>query len=197
MRSTAGTGVVVGSNNNTEVEMKASVGDRVVIAASRVDGPVRDGEILAVGPDGGPPYRIRWSDQGREGLFFPGADAHIQHFAGSEGQHPPVEGHDAGNPATSASASATTPVHSKTWRVDIVAYEGQHATSAQAVLHGEGPDGVMGVGVARRRPGDVDVPVVGDEVALGRALRRLSDVLLKAAAEELSETTGSPVELTA
>ena len=40
------------------------------------------------------------------------------------------------------------------------------------------------------------VPVVGDEVALARALRRLSDLLLKAAADDLSETTGSPVELT-
>ena len=177
--------------------MKASVGDRVVIAAGRVDGPVRDGEILAVGPEGGPPYRVRWSDQGREGLFFPGADAHIQHFAGSDDHHPPTEGHDDRSPATSVSASASPPVHSKTWRVDIVAYEGQHATSAQAVLHGEAPDGVMGVGVARRRPGEADVPVVGDEVALARALRRLSDLLLKAAADDLSETTGSPVELTA
>jgi hypothetical protein len=197
MRSTTGPGVVVESNNNREAEMKASVGDRVVIAASRVDGPVRDGEILAVGPDGGPPYRIRWSDQGREGLFFPGADAHIQHFAGSEGHHPPVERDDDSSPATNVSASPGTPVHSKTWRVDIVAYEGQHATSAQAVLHGEVRDGMTGIGVARRRPGDVDLPLVGDEVALGRALRRRSDVLLKAAAEELSETTGSPVELTA
>jgi Domain of unknown function (DUF1918) len=51
--------------------MKAAVGDRIVIAANRADGPVRDGEILAVDPDGNPPFRVRWSDTGRETLFYP------------------------------------------------------------------------------------------------------------------------------
>ena len=175
--------------------MKASVGDRVVIAAGRVDGPVRDGEILSVGPDGGPPYRVRWSDQGREGLFFPGPDAHIQHFAASPGHQQGSEGRDVPDAATGGPMKDDVPVHTKTWRIDVVAYEGQHATSAQAILRGGEPEGMTGIGVARRRPGDVDVPVVGDEVALARALRRLSDQLLKAAGDDLSQTTGSPVEL--
>jgi hypothetical protein len=59
--------------------MKAAVGDRLVVNATRVDGPVRDGEVIEVrGEQGDPPYVVRWSD-GREGLYFPGPDAAVHH----------------------------------------------------------------------------------------------------------------------
>jgi len=59
--------------------MKADVGDRLVINATHVDGPVRDGEVIEVrGKDGEPPYLVRWSD-GHEGLVFPGAGAVVHH----------------------------------------------------------------------------------------------------------------------
>lgn len=59
--------------------LHASAGDRLVIRSVR--GPVRDAEILEVRHrDGTPPYRVRWSDTGREGLFYPGSDAFVQHF---------------------------------------------------------------------------------------------------------------------
>ena len=58
--------------------MYAQVGDRIVIRSVHVDGPVRDGEIIEVEhADGRPPYRVRWSDDGHESLFFPGPDARI------------------------------------------------------------------------------------------------------------------------
>jgi hypothetical protein len=58
--------------------MYAHQGDRIVVRSQTVDGLVRDGEILAVEhPDGSPPYRVRWSDNGHESLFFPGPDACI------------------------------------------------------------------------------------------------------------------------
>jgi hypothetical protein len=60
--------------------MKASPGDRLVIRSHRIREPERDAEILEVGPDGGPPYRVRWGDTGHEALIFPGSDAYIQHF---------------------------------------------------------------------------------------------------------------------
>ena len=60
--------------------MRAGVGDRLVISGHHVGEPDRDAEILEVAQDGQPPYRIRWGDTGREGLFFPGTDATIQHF---------------------------------------------------------------------------------------------------------------------
>ncbi len=57
--------------------VQANVGDRVVIESSKVSTPRREGEVLEVqGPDGGPPYVVRWGD-GHEGVFFPGADAHV------------------------------------------------------------------------------------------------------------------------
>ncbi len=59
--------------------MKAAVGDRLVLHSTHVDGPVRDGEVIEVrGPNGDPPYLVRWSD-GHEGLVFPGPDASIKH----------------------------------------------------------------------------------------------------------------------
>ena len=59
--------------------MKAEVGDLVVVASRKLLGQVRVGEVIAVGDSsGGGPYRVRWSDDGRETLFFPGPDAHIE-----------------------------------------------------------------------------------------------------------------------
>jgi hypothetical protein len=61
--------------------MHAQVGDRIVIVGHRVGEHERDGEILEVrGPDGAPPYVVRWDDTGHEGLFFPGSDARIVHY---------------------------------------------------------------------------------------------------------------------
>jgi hypothetical protein len=62
--------------------VKANVGDRLVIKGHRVGEPDRDAEILEVhGTDGGPPWLVRWSDDGHEGLFFPGPDATVQQFS--------------------------------------------------------------------------------------------------------------------
>jgi hypothetical protein len=61
--------------------MQAAKGDRLVIKSQRIGVPDRDAEILEVrGVDGGPPWLVRWSDDGHEGLFFPGSDAFVEHF---------------------------------------------------------------------------------------------------------------------
>ena len=61
--------------------MRAAKGDRIIIRGHRVGEPDRDCEVLDVrGPDGGPPYIVRWADSGHETLFFPGSDAMLQHF---------------------------------------------------------------------------------------------------------------------
>ena len=53
--------------------MRAQVGDRIVIKGHHVGEPDRDCEVLEVrGPEGAPPYVVRWDDDGHEGLFFPG-----------------------------------------------------------------------------------------------------------------------------
>jgi hypothetical protein len=61
--------------------MDAKVGDRLVIKGHHVGEPDRDAEILEVrGEHGGPPFLVRWDDDGHEGLFFPGADAIVEHL---------------------------------------------------------------------------------------------------------------------
>ena len=46
-----------------------------------------DAEILEVhGKDGGPPYLVRWSDDGHQSLMFPGTDAYLQSFSASAEQ---------------------------------------------------------------------------------------------------------------
>jgi hypothetical protein len=58
--------------------MQASVGDRIVIRGRRAGEPNRDCEVLEVhGPNGSPPYLVRWGDSGHETLFFPGTDATV------------------------------------------------------------------------------------------------------------------------
>jgi hypothetical protein len=61
--------------------LRASAGDRLVIHGHRLGEPDRDGEILeALGENGGPPFRVLWSDTGREALVFPGPDAAVDHL---------------------------------------------------------------------------------------------------------------------
>jgi hypothetical protein len=61
--------------------LRASAGDRLVIKGHHLGEKARDGEILEVaGEHGRPPFRVRWSDTGREALLFPGPDAMVEHF---------------------------------------------------------------------------------------------------------------------
>jgi Domain of unknown function (DUF1876) len=53
----------------------------------------------------------------------------------------------------------------------------------------------MSHGVAHRDPANPNVPEIGDEVAVARALNRLSQVLLGTAADDLSGVLGRPVTL--
>ena len=76
--------------------MEAAVGDRIVVAAADLGGHMRDGEIIKVGSHGAPPYLVRWSDDGRETLFFPGPDAHVSHHELLEPE-PPAAAQTAGS----------------------------------------------------------------------------------------------------
>jgi hypothetical protein len=59
--------------------MKAQVGDKLLVHGNRVGWPDRLGEIVEVrGPDGDPPYVVRWEPEGPEGLVFPGPDAVVE-----------------------------------------------------------------------------------------------------------------------
>jgi hypothetical protein len=66
--------------------MKAAEGDRLVIPGRHVNDPVRSGEIVEVhGPNGAPPYLVRWVGAAEPALIFPGPDAHVEHGATTEG----------------------------------------------------------------------------------------------------------------
>jgi Domain of unknown function (DUF1876)/Domain of unknown function (DUF1918) len=158
--------------------MKASVGDHIIVASPAVDGPVRDGEIVELhNADGSPPYVVRWSDSGHTGLFFPGADAHVSRT------------HDV-EPAVAPAAP-----HVRSWRVNIDLFESGDDTTAHAVLVAESPERIDASGQAHRNPGDAPVPEIGDEVAVARALRRLSDRLLEVASADISGVQGRPATL--
>lgn len=63
----------------------AQPGDRLVVRGHRVGDIARDGEIIEVlGENGGPPYMVRWSDDGHVSRLYPGSDAFIEHFAEHE-----------------------------------------------------------------------------------------------------------------
>jgi hypothetical protein len=61
--------------------MRAQVGDELTVKGRHQGDDERHGEITKViGPDGAPPYLIRWQD-GHDSLFFPASDAEITHHA--------------------------------------------------------------------------------------------------------------------
>jgi hypothetical protein len=58
--------------------MEAHVGDQLLMRGRKVGDHPRTVEVVEVrGPDGAPPYLIRFDD-GHEGLFFPGPDTFVR-----------------------------------------------------------------------------------------------------------------------
>ena len=161
--------------------MRARPGDHLVLAAPHTSESTRDGEVLEVrGPDGAPPYVIRWSD-GREGLFYPGPGALLR--VGDEG---PEDAPAAAGPMP----PDPTPGHVRDWQVRVSIFEQGDETDANVVLFSDAPRHLTASGHSRRSTSDIPVPGIGDEVAVARALRRLADRLLEVAAEDISEFTG-------
>jgi len=157
--------------------MKAQVGDRIILAGTRVDDPVRDGEVLEVkGSDGGAPYTVRWSD-GHTGLVYPGPGAVMRVESGT-GEHK-------GSEDTQSAAMA------KTWRVQVSVVETGDNTRATALLISDQPGEFQAHGDSHRSPGDEQKGVIGDEVAVARALRHLADSLLAQAESDIEAETGT------
>lgn len=57
----------------------AHVGDVLIVRSSSVGRPPRRATILELkGPNGTPPYVVRWLDDGHEAFCYPGADATVE-----------------------------------------------------------------------------------------------------------------------
>ncbi|MBA9006461.1 MULTISPECIES: DUF1876 domain-containing protein [Thermomonospora] len=83
----------------------------------------------------------------------------------------------------------------KSWQLTVDITEQDRYTEAEARL--TTPDNTLtGRGIARRNPRDADVPSIGDELAVSRALAELAHGLLDAAAQEISRIEHRKVRLT-
>jgi hypothetical protein len=158
--------------------MKAQVGDRIILAGTRVDDPVRDGEVLEVkGSDGNAPYTVKWSD-GHIGLVYPGPGAVMRVESGS------------GEPGGGAAGTPRLG-SSKTWRVQISVVEAGDNTRATAMLISDQPGQLSAEGDSHRSPHDDPKSTIGEEVAVARALRHLADTLLEQAESDIEAVTGT------
>ena len=77
-------------------------------------------------------------------------------------------------------------MHTRTWRVDIHLFEDDATTRADAVLRTDAGTELRHDGVARRNPTDRDIPEIGDELAVCRALAGLAHDLLDATIADVS-----------
>jgi Rv2632c-like len=78
--------------------------------------------------------------------------------------------------------------------VEIAIDEDDNHTEARATVR-VGEKEFHGWGRARRNPNDPNVPMVGEELAIARALSELSHQLLGAAADAIEAFEGHPISL--
>lgn len=83
----------------------------------------------------------------------------------------------------------------KHWSVEIAIDEHEDRTRARARLTVDGTESVVGVGLARLNPEDENVPKIGDELAVSRALSDLAHRLLDVTADDIERVTREPAHL--
>jgi hypothetical protein len=71
-------------------------------------------------------------------------------------------------------------MHTNTWNVDLYLFEDDGKTHAEAVLRTHAGTELRHIGTAYKSPVDRDVPEIGDELAVCRALNGLVHDLLDA-----------------
>jgi len=149
--------------------MEAHIGDHVIVEGAKVGLARRRGEVLEIlHGAGGSRLRIRWEGNDHESVSAPGPDLRIE--AGEGG------------------------VDRISLRIDIsVTEDADHCEAVARVRMRERE--FSGWGRARRNPSDPEMPVVGEELAVARALSEVSHQLVVAAADSLESALGRPVAL--
>jgi hypothetical protein len=84
----------------------------------------------------------------------------------------------------------------KRWTVAVLIGEADGKTYAEASLRTEVGDQLTGQGEAHLHPQDRDIPEIGDELAVSRALSDLGHRLLVLAAGDIQQATNRDVILT-
>ena len=150
--------------------MEAHIGDHVIVEGAKVGLARRRGEVLEIlHGAGGDRLRVRWEGDDHESVIAPGPDMRI---AAGDG--------DA--------------VDRLSLRIDITMTEDANHCEAVARVRLRGRE-FSGWGRARRNPSDPEMPVVGEELAVARALSEVSHQLVVAAADSLESALGRPVAL--
>ncbi|WP_199433826.1 DUF1876 domain-containing protein [Qaidamihabitans albus] len=85
--------------------------------------------------------------------------------------------------------------HVTRWKVDIYIDEHDDRTRAEARLWTSAGTQRTGIGHARRNPRDLNVPEIGDELAVARAMADLSHQLIEATAADIEAVTQLPARL--
>ncbi len=78
--------------------------------------------------------------------------------------------------------------HTGQWRVDVFIDEHDGITEATARIHTRENE-LTGRGTARCNPKDTDVPEIGDELAVARALTDLAHTLFDATVSDIETVT--------
>lgn len=79
----------------------------------------------------------------------------------------------------------------KMWQVTMSVDEERQRTRAVVEMRWRG-NVLTGTGLARRNPADRDVPEIGDELAVARALSDLADQLFSMTACDINDITHEP-----
>src|SRR5262249_39109967 len=89
---------------------------------------------------------------------------------------------------------AAVMMHVKRWSVDIYIdeHEENRRTRAEARLHTDDGTDVRGVGTSSRNPHDREVPEIGDELAVSRALADLAAKLPREARGDVAWNSEQP-----
>jgi hypothetical protein len=153
--------------------MDLQVGDRLIVHSKHVGEAGREGVIVEViaADSPGRRCRVRWSD-GHETVVVPGPDAVV--VRGSGGSEDALE-----------TQSVTIELH--------LEEDSEHcqATATMATSIGT----LQGVGRSRRNPVDPVVPMIGEELAIARALGELASKLEAAAEQAMSDHESRPRHL--
>ena len=83
----------------------------------------------------------------------------------------------------------------KRWTVEVLIGETGGRTYAKAFLRNKVGEDITATGEAQLHPEDVDVPEIGDELAVARALNNLGQRLLVTASGDIQQITNQDVTL--